>query len=64
MNNDCTFLWPVKVSDIYVTSLYGLLYMGFPMGKLFIWSFTWGICGLGNFQFSAEFNNHKIENQK
>ena len=26
MNNDCTFLWPVKVSDIYVTSLYGLLY--------------------------------------
>lgn len=64
MNNDCTFLWPVKVSDIYVTSLYGLLYMGFPMGKLFIWSFIWGICGLGNFQFSAEFNIHKIENQK
>ena len=34
------------------------------MWKLFIWGIILGICGLGNFQFSAEFNIYEIENQK
>ena len=61
-NNDCTWLFSVKINDICATFLYGLLYISFPMWKLFIWDIISGICGLGNFQFSAELNICEIEN--